>query len=96
MTFDLVDNIVRVLLCYLFNLNMSFDWSINLFAFKTIIDRYVFIVILLFIFLVFLLFLIRPFNISYNNGLVVMNSFSFFLPRKLFICSLIINDYFSG
>ena len=33
---------------------------------------------------------------SYNNGLVMMNSFSFFLSGKLFICPSILNDSFSG
>ena len=43
----------------------------------SIADRYIFIEILLFIILI-LFFFISPFNISYNNGLVRMNSFSFF------------------
>ena len=37
----------------------------------------------------------RPFNISYTNGLVMMNSFRFFLSGELFICSLILNDSFA-
>ena len=32
---------------------------------------------------------------SYNTGLVVMNSFSFFLSGKLFICPSILNDSFA-
>ena len=43
-----------------------------------------------------LLFLNKPFSISYNNGLVMMNSFSFFLSGKLFICPSILNDNFAG
>ena len=43
----------------------------------SIVDRYVFIAILLFIFLI-IFFLNRPFNISYNNCLVIINSFKFF------------------
>ena len=38
----------------------------------------------------------RPCNISHNNGLVVMNSFSFFLSGKLFICPLILIESFAG
>ena len=43
----------------------------------SIVDRFVFLAILLFIVLIFFFFL-NPFNISYNNGLVMMNYFSFF------------------
>ena len=43
-----------------------------------------------------LFFLNKPFSISYNNGLVMMNSFSFFLSGKLFICPSILNDNFAG
>ena len=35
-------------------------------------------------------------NISCNTGLGVMNSFSFFLSGKLFICPSILNDSFAG
>ena len=43
----------------------------------SVVDRYVFIAILLFILLIF--FSLKcSFNISYNNGLVIMKSFSFF------------------
>ena len=42
------------------------------------------------------LIFLRPFNISCNIGLVVMNSFSFFLSGKLFICPLILNESFAG
>ena len=59
-----------------------------------IVDRYVFFAILLFI--VLILFLSKSLNISYNNGLVMMNSFSFFLSGKLFICLSILNDSFAG
>ena len=46
--------------------------------------RYIFIAILLSIVLISFS-LISPFNISYKNGLVMMNSFSFFLSEVLFI-----------
>ena len=39
---------------------------------------------------------IRPFNISYNSGLVMMNSFRFTLSGKHFICPSILNDSFAG
>ena len=39
---------------------------------------------------------IRPFDISYNNGLVMMNTFILFLPVKLFIHPSILNDSFAG
>ena len=60
----------------------------------SIVDRYVFIAIL-FIVLTLFLFL-SPFNISYNNGLVMMNSFSFLVYWKLFICPSVLNDSFAG
>ena len=61
----------------------------------SIIDTYAFIDILLFTVLIIFFFLnYSPFNISYNNGLVMMNSFSFLLSGKLFICPLILNDGF--
>ena len=43
----------------------------------SIVDGCLFTAILLFIVLIFF-FLNNPFNISYNNGLVTMNSFSFY------------------
>ena len=43
----------------------------------SIFDRYVFLTILFIVLISF--FLSRPFNISYNNGLVMINSFSFSL-----------------
>ena len=44
-----------------------------------------------------LLFLkLSPFNISYNKDLVMMNSFSFTLSGKHFICPSILNDSFAG
>ena len=61
----------------------------------SIIDIDVFIAILLFIVLIFF-YLHSPFSISYNNGLVIMKSFSFFLTGKVFICPLILNDIFAG
>ena len=39
---------------------------------------------------------ISPFNISCNKGLVMMNSFSFTLSGKHFICPQIVNDSFAG
>ena len=39
---------------------------------------------------------IGPFNISYNNGLVMMNSFNVLLSGKLFICPSILNGGFAG
>ena len=50
----------------------------------SIVDSYVLIAILMFIALIFFL---SPFNISYNNGLAMMNSFSFILSEKHFICA---------
>ena len=49
----------------------------------SIVDRYVFMAILLFIVLIFFFSQISPFNIS-NNNWVIVNSFSFFLSGKLF------------
>ena len=70
---------------------------VHLFFSDTIVNRYVFIAILLFIVLRFF-FLLKedPFNTFYNADLVVMNSFSFFLSGKLFICPPILNDSFVG
>ena len=45
--------------------------------------------------MIFFFFLNKSLYISYNNGLVMMNCFSFFLSGKLFICPLILNDSFS-
>ena len=61
----------------------------------TIGDRYVFIAILLFIVFIFF-FLNMPFNISYNNGLVMKNSFSFLFSGMAFICPSILNYNFTG
>ena len=44
----------------------------------SIVERYVFFAIVLFIALIFFFFLNNPFNISHNNSLVMMNSFSFY------------------
>ena len=38
----------------------------------------------------------RPFSISYNKGLVMMNSFNLTLCEKHFICLSILNDNFAG
>ena len=38
---------------------------------------------------------INPFNISYNKGLVMINSFSFTVSGKHFICPSILNDSFA-
>ena len=38
--------------------------------------------------------MVIPFSISYNNGLVMMNSFSFTLSGKLFICFSNLNGRF--
>ena len=62
--------------------------------FSSIVDRYVFITILFFFF--HSSSWRRPFNISYNTGLVMMNPIRFFLSGKLFICPLILNDSFVG
>ena len=37
-----------------------------------------------------------PFNISYNKGLVMMNSFNLTLSEKHFIFPSILNDSFAG
>ena len=39
---------------------------------------------------------ISPFNILYNKGLVMMNSFNLTLSGKHFICPSILNDSFAG
>ena len=39
---------------------------------------------------------VTPFNISYNSGLVMMNSFNLTLSEKHFICPSILNDSFAG
>ena len=39
---------------------------------------------------------ISPFNISYNKGLVMMNSFNLTLSGKHFICLSILNGKFAG
>ena len=41
-------------------------------------------------------FYISPFNISYNEGLVMMNFFNLTLSEKHFICPSILNDSFAG
>ena len=70
--------------------------AFNPFALKVIVDRNVFIAVLLFIFLSFFSSSYgRPFKISCNTGLVVMNFFSFLLSGKLFIC-LILNYGLAG
>ena len=58
------------------------------------VDSYVFIAILLFIVFIFFFFW-NPVKISYNNNLMMMNSFSVFLSGKLFICSSILCDSFA-
>ena len=60
--------------------------TLNPFAFKVIINWYVAIYILLYICLIFFSYWGRPFNISYKTGLVVINSFTFFLSGKFFTC----------
>ena len=62
-----------------------------------VVDGFDFLAILMFTVLIFLFFLNKsPFNISWNNGLVMMNSFSFTLSGKHFICPSILNDSFAG
>ena len=60
----------------------------------SIVDRHVFLVILMFIVLSFLFLLSKTFNVSYNNGLMMMNSFSFFLSGNLFICPSVLDYIF--
>ena len=60
----------------------------------SIVDSYVLIAILLFT--VLIIFFLSSFNVSYNNCLVMMNSFNFTLSRKHFICPSILNDSFAG
>ena len=38
----------------------------------------------------------RPFNISYNTGFLVTNSFSFFLSDKIVISPSILNESLAG
>ena len=54
-----------------------------------------FVAFLMFIFLIFFFFFFLFFNISYNKSLVMMNSFSFTLSGKHFICPPILNDSFA-
>ena len=60
----------------------------------SIVDCCEFVAILIFIVLIFSYIL--PFNISYNNGLVIMNSFHFTLSGNHFICPSILNYNFDG
>ena len=62
----------------------------------SVVDSCEFVVILLFIFLIFFFLVLSPFNISYNNGLVLMNSFNLFLAEKHFICPSILKNSFAG
>ena len=39
---------------------------------------------------------VSPFNISYNKGMMMMNSFNWILSRKHFICPSVLNDSFAG
>ena len=79
---------------------LSFCFHCLSFLLGSFVGSCEFIGILLFIFfyLFFLLLLKeeRLFTISYNIGLVVMNSFSFFLSGKVFICALMLNESFAG
>ena len=68
---------------------------LSLFFRFSCVERYVLIGILLYIVLIFF-FLSKSFNISYNSGVVMMNSFSFFLSGKIFICLSILNDRSAG
>ena len=71
----------------------------QLFAFAFVLGMVVnnceFAVILLFIFLSSFS-QINPFNISYNKGLVMMNSFNLTLSEAYFICPSILNESFAG
>ena len=62
----------------------------------SVVDSCEFVAILVFIVLIFIFFLISSFNISCNNGLVMMNSFKFTLSGKHFICPSIVNYSFAG
>ena len=57
-----------------------------------VVDIYVCIAILLFIFLIFLFFLKKD-PLTFH---IILDSFSFFLSEKLFMCSSIRNDSFAG
>ena len=61
----------------------------------SVVDSCQFVVILLFVFFIFFSQM-SPFNISYNKGLVMMNSFNSILFGKRFICPSILNDSFAG
>ena len=60
-----------------------------------VVDSFEFVVILLSIVLIFFS-QISLFNISYNKGLVMMNSLNLTLSGKHFICPSILNDSFAG
>ena len=61
--------------------------AFNIFTFKGIFDRYVVYCHFSIHILISLPLLFKsPFNISWSTGLVMMNSFSFFLSGNLFIC----------
>ena len=60
----------------------------------SVVDSCEFVAILMFI--VLILFFLSPFDISCNSGLVMMNSFSFTLFGKHYMCPSILNDSFSG
>ena len=64
------------------------------FFLDSVVDSCKFVAILVFIVLIF--FKKNPFNISCNNGLVMMNYFSLTLSRKYFICPSILNHSFAG
>ena len=82
--------------CFLYPWFCLCSCLLSLFSYIQLLIDNVFIALLLFIVLILFFFLVSPFNISYNNGLVTMNSFSFSLSGKLFICTLILNDSFAG
>ena len=62
-----------------------FIGTFNPFAFEEIVDRYVFLFYYSYFDPFFLVLLKEDSNISCNTGLVVMNSFSFFLFGKLYV-----------
>ena len=80
----------------LFLFQLFAQFVLFLFFLGLVADSCEFVVILLFLFLIIFFFQINLFNISYNKGLVMMNSFNLTLSGKHFICPSILHDSFAG
>ena len=84
-----------LLFCSCSSCLLSFCFHCFSFPVVSFVDSSEFVVILLFIFLIFF-FLDKSLNVSYNKGLVMMNSFNLTLSGKHFICPSSVNDSFAG